>query len=339
LAEFGGFPVNESVVSLQATPGFDLDFRLERGQVILSNRKPEGPARIRVHFLEETWDLTLQSNSTEVALALFGVPAPYSRDARADIPYIRMGLVTLGGETLLKVRNQEFALPGTSIFEWDSLGLGAQGPRALPRLPDWWSGARVPTTKEARNQMTALDELSKRLAGNTAVETALAEGFREPDEADRTLAVRCLMGIGDLPRVWDALDDAKHLDTRLYAILALRQWLGLSNDHENQLRDMLVQQRQYTPAQADIVLQLLRGFTERDWADPVTRGTVVDYLNHDRLPIRQLAHWLLNTAVPTGQKIKYDAGGDTATRQTGYEQWRKQVGADGRPATRPGPGK
>jgi hypothetical protein len=339
LAEFGGFPVNESVVSLENTPGFDLDFRLDRGQVIVSNRKPEGPARVRVRFLEETWDLTLQNNSTEVALALFGVPAPHIRQANADSPYIRMGLVTLGGETFLKMRNQEFSLPGTCMFEWDNLGLGSQGPRPIHRLPDWWSGARLTTSKEARNQMTALDDLSKRLKGNTAVETALAEGFREPDEAHRTLAARCLMAIGDLSRVLDALDDAKQLDTRLYAIVALRNWLGMSNDHEKELRDMLVQQKRYTPGQADIVVQLLRGFTEKDWSDPVTRATVVDYLNHDRLPIRQLAHWLLCTVEPAGQKIKYDAAGDTATRHAGYEQWRKQIGADARPGTRPAPGK
>jgi hypothetical protein len=339
LAEFGGFPVNESVVRLQNTPGFDLDLQLDRGQVVVANRKSEGPARVRVRFLDQSWDLTLQNNATEVSLALFGVPAPYSRDTSAEPPYIRMVLITLGGDAFLKLRTREFALPGMCMFEWDNLGLGSQGPRPLPRLPDWWSGTRVPSTKEGRSQMTALDELSKRLKGNTAVATALAEGFREPDEASRTLAVRCLMAIDDLSRVLDSLDEAKRLDTRLYAILALRHWLGISNDHEKQLRDMLVQQKRYTPGQADIVVQLLRGFTEKDWADPVTRSTVVDYLNHDRLPIRQLAHWLLNSVVPGAAKIKYDAAGDTATRQAGYEQWRKQIGADSRPLARPAPSK
>ena len=46
------------------------------------------------------------------------------------------------------------------------------------------------------------------------------------------------------------------------------------------------------------MVQLLHGFTEKDLADSTLRSTLAEYLNHSRLPIRQLAHSLLSALVP-----------------------------------------
>ena len=43
--------------------------------------------------------------------------------------------------------------------------------------------------------------------------------------------------------------------------------------------------------------------------DPTTRATLVEYLTHDRLAIRQCAHALLTSLAPEGQKIPYDPTG------------------------------
>src|SRR5262249_17760165 len=73
--EFLPIPLLESAVRLQPSPDVDLELTLERGRVLVANRKAQGPARVRVHFNEEkpkpkpeTWEITLAEPGTEVAL-------------------------------------------------------------------------------------------------------------------------------------------------------------------------------------------------------------------------------------------------------------------------------
>jgi hypothetical protein len=71
LPEFSASPpVWESVVMLHAPEaGLDLDFTLDRGRVVVANRKsPAGPARVRVRFLREVWELELPDDKSEAAL-------------------------------------------------------------------------------------------------------------------------------------------------------------------------------------------------------------------------------------------------------------------------------
>src|SRR5207245_7795713 len=56
LPEFSRFPpVLESGVVLHGNRDVDLDFTLDRGRVVLSNHKGEGPARVRLRFADEGW--------------------------------------------------------------------------------------------------------------------------------------------------------------------------------------------------------------------------------------------------------------------------------------------
>src|SRR5207253_10984350 len=79
-------PRLESAVVLHANPEFDLDFTLDRGRVLLSNHKREGPARIRLRFQDEAWDLTLPDQNTEVAAELVGISLPYTREPGGGDP-------------------------------------------------------------------------------------------------------------------------------------------------------------------------------------------------------------------------------------------------------------
>jgi pSer/pThr/pTyr-binding forkhead associated (FHA) protein len=90
LPEFSGSPpVLESVVMLHpAGAGTDLDFTLDRGRVVIANRKsPAAPVRVHLRFLGEVWDLELPDDSSEAALELWGLPQrpPAGKD-RAALP-------------------------------------------------------------------------------------------------------------------------------------------------------------------------------------------------------------------------------------------------------------
>jgi hypothetical protein len=334
--EFSRIPVLESAVVLHANPAFDLDFTLDRGRAVIANQKSSGPARVRLRFHDEVWDLTLLEPGTEASMEILGICLPYTKETGGDVPPAVLALVGLKGDTSVKVRYQEFQLPVSSMVRWENIGAPSLAPERLPRLPDWYSNRLLPQTPEAQGMRRALEELST-LLSSRPVDVVLPEALRENDPYRRRLAVRCLGAIGDLPKLLDALADDK-LDVRFAAIEVLRHWLGLRAGHDQQLAEILVNQKQHSPGQADTVLQLLHGFSAEQWKDPTTRGILVEYLTHDKLGIRQCAHALLVSLAPEGQKIPYDPAGETQQRQAGYEQWRRFI-TEGKLPSRGGPGR
>jgi hypothetical protein len=79
--------------------------------------------------------------------------------------------------------------------------------------------------------------------------------------------------------------------------------------------------------QAEIIMNLLHSFGDVDLARPETYGLLIDYLGHDLLPIRGLAHWHLVRLVPQGRKIDYDPLAPKEKRAAAVEEWRKLVPA------------
>jgi hypothetical protein len=81
----------------------------------------------------------------------------------------------------------------------------------------------------------------------------------------------------------------------------------------------------------------LHGFSGQQLGDPATRVTLVEYLNHDKLAIRQLAHTMLVMLVRGGEKIRYDPAADATQRDRGYREWLKLVRSGSAPSpARPG---
>jgi hypothetical protein len=70
-------------------------------------------------------------------------------------------------------------------------------------------------------------------------------------------------------------------------------------------------------------LQLLHSFGESDLALPETYQTLIDYLNHDVLAIRGLAHWHLYRLVPEGRKIDYDPLAPKNVRAAAIKKWKE----------------
>ncbi len=330
LPEFSGIPVLESAVVLHANPAFDLDFTLDHGRVVLANHKSAGPARVRARFLGEVWDLTLSDPETELSLELIGTCLPYTREPGGGEPMNDVALVALRGHASVRIRYEEYALPAPALFRWDNASGPERQVRALPRPPDWFTG-KNPQTPAAKAMTLGLDELSKRLAAKENVDVVLAESMHGPDANGRVLSVRSLGAMGDFARLIDALSDERFFDLRLTAIEELHHLLGFGLKNDEKLA-VALKQKNYSEGQAQTVLQLLHQFSEQQWADPTTRTAVVEYLNHDKLAIRQLTHSVLLTLAPEGQKIPYDPAGDSRQRERGYEEWKKLVTAAKQPA-------
>src|SRR5262249_50602141 len=64
--------VMESALTLhQPSEGVDLDLTLERGRIIIFNKKPD-PSTVRLRFLDQVWDLRLTQPTSTVGLEISG---------------------------------------------------------------------------------------------------------------------------------------------------------------------------------------------------------------------------------------------------------------------------
>src|SRR5205807_1016622 len=70
LPEISSIRVFESAVVLNANTSADADLTLVRGRIVLASRKADGPARVRLRFLDEVWEIVLPDSSAKAAVEL-----------------------------------------------------------------------------------------------------------------------------------------------------------------------------------------------------------------------------------------------------------------------------
>src|SRR5262249_43974600 len=74
-------PIYDSGIVLHKSDKYDADLTLTRGRIVISNRKNNGPAQVRLRFYNEKdkekdwheiWNLTLEEPDTEVSVDTVG---------------------------------------------------------------------------------------------------------------------------------------------------------------------------------------------------------------------------------------------------------------------------
>ncbi len=340
LPELARAPLMESAAVLHVpAAGLDADLTLDRGALMIANRKDKEtePARVRVRFHDEVWDLTLTGPDASVGLTLWGRHvAPYGS---GEGPQAELFLFVLGGQATVKVRFVEHrdleSTPVPTMLYWDNKGRGVQGPtpargEQIESLLAVW-GKPANSTRELR---AALDGLSQRLSTPQPIETALAEVVQPTDGGQpfhRLLAVRCLAALDDVPDVLNVLeDDRSPPEVRVEAIHALRHWIGRGDDQERRLYDAkqrsgILLDKKFRPAEAEMILTLLHTFGSQQVAAPETYGWLIDNLRHERLALRELAYWHLSRLAPAGRAIAYNPADGVEQRDRAYEQWKKLI--------------
>jgi hypothetical protein len=325
--------VLESAVVLHDNPAFDLDFTLERGRVKLVSTKEKEPARIRVSVPDETWEITLTEKGDEAAVEYFGRwprGIPFSTKPKPqDQPTQDLLFLNLKGSAGLKAGLRQYTVRAPASFHWDSVSGDDRSPQRLDKKPDWTDPD--PEQRAAASVLQdSLDRLHEGLHDKPlgdALEDLRAFADRDTDAGraavTRRLVVYSLGALDDLPRLVQCLTDAKHADVRDAAIDALRAWIGRGPGQDQEVYNLLVKQDKYTPTQAEVVMQLLHSPFQPD--EPETYQTLIDYLRHDNLAVRELARWHLYRLAPAGKDIAYDAAGPAADREKAYNKWKELV--------------
>ena len=325
-------PILEPAIRLHhAGQGFDLDFTLERGRVDVINQKKEGSARIRIQILDRAVEVTLEKPGTRLALIVFG---RWARAARfttkpgpRDVPILDVIALAIQGESMLKGPRNEYRLvppPGPALIHRSTReGEEPDPPQMLQKLPDWAFPEKVDS--ERGKKVEALVDQFRQRVLSQSLDAALEGYLKADDPARRAIALVLLGATDDLPRLGQVLRGARDAETWNFGVTVIRHWLGRGPGQDQKLYQRILAGKKVKPAYAGTILQLLHSFSEEDLSLPETYETLIDYLDHDDLAIRGLAHWHLYRLVPAGRKIGYNPLAPKEERQQAVKEWQKLI--------------
>jgi hypothetical protein len=336
LPQLSPFPGLESSVVLHDTRAFDLDLTLNHGRVLLKNVRKDGAAKVWLRLPTEAWLLTLPTPGDEAALEMYGRwprGVAFSKKPRPDDNPTRIvTFLVVAGRADLKVGGTQHSMaaaPGAAYFHWDSVA----GPDRTPQRPDSippWADPKAEPSAAAKTVAAVADPFSALLKERTpdaALMQLLADADKEKDKDRaplmRDFAVSGLAAVGDLSHVADALADANHVGVRETAVVVLRNWIGAQPDRDLRLYRVFAEGQGYSAAEAETVLQLLHNALVVE--QPETYETLIAYLNHKRLAIRELARWHLYHLAPVGRDIKYDAAASADDRAKAAKEWKDLI--------------
>ncbi len=322
----GPFASLETRVQFHAAKDADLDMSLERGIVVLSNKKKTGEAKVLLRVADETFEVVLHDAKSRVGIEVHGrhMPGPPKlKAAKDDAPVVTMLLFALQGEAVVATGQNATRLqapPGAALFMWDSVSRTSEVHR-FEKLPDF----AKPFDEKERKLFETMCGYAKPLADKPGeTRKLLQKAVSSADPLERKAAVVGMGALDDLSGLFDALGDAKHGDVRDTAVLVARHWVGRDQTHSQQWYDGALKQG-YTPTQAKNMLYLLNGIEPDKLRQPGTYDILIAGLNHGKAPIRELARWHLVRLVPGGDKIAYDAAAAEPQRLQAIAQWRRLV--------------
>jgi hypothetical protein len=323
-------PVLGASATLHASKGMDLDMTLEGGRALIKNQKKDGAIKVRLRVHDDNLDLILANKDSVVGIEAYRawpVGTPFSKKLIKDRePEIHLGVFLLQGKVELQLKTEKHSLQapakGAILYHLSSFG-GFRGPVLLEKAPLWVKPG-ADKSAQATDWYKDVEYLRRRLADKKALDGVLAEMLKQKEPLKREVALLSAGALGDSKLLLTGLHDGKSGDVRRAAILAL-----VHESNRSQAADMGVYkaliEKKYAAGQAEMVMELLHGFARKDLQRPETYESLISYLQHKDLGIRELAAWRLYQLVPQGKDIAYNAGGSAEERGTAQAAWRKLI--------------
>jgi hypothetical protein len=323
-------PVLESVVMLHdASPGIDVELTLDRGRVILANRKASGLVRVRVRFLSEVWDVELPEGTGEAALELW------------TLPNASLGLFTKGRVRVVTPR-ETVELGDRKRLSWTSQEPSVFYRADLAERPDWWAKPPDRSAPGVQKALRSLLDWSDLLGGSntdpakrktavgpvvTTIKTQVEE-VKDPDNQD--VGIFFLASLDEIEPLIGFLKDRENANVRGVTLFALQTWLSRGNQHADELKRIL-ERRGDSPQKAERIVKLLHFYPPEAFDKRKTYEDLVGFLDDDNLLVRDLALWHLDQLGVSGRlppeaaAIRYDPAWDRDRRLPAIEQWKKLV--------------
>lgn len=325
LPQFQTIPVldvQESRIIVHVPPqGFDTDFTLEGGRVFIARPIAQGkkaePVRVRIRFKEEVWEITLLDADTEVCVDLLGFypeGVPFSKEKNGPAPKAEFYFGLLRGRAGLKVRFKEYPMLQAPIrADWDSISGEVSAPEKI-RAEDmeWWN-RKIPENPEAAAMQAAAAYFAEQVKkSESTVEIVFNSAMKDEKEQinRRAYSVYCLQAMDSISFLADSLELAEAPDVaqrfdlglRRFGIQCVQHWTGQAAERDLQVYRTLIDKKNYTEAQAQMVMQLMHLFREDDLRKPEIVAALFDLTRNERLAIRELAYFHLTVADSTGAR-------------------------------------
>jgi len=326
LPEISASPVLETVLTLNdPAPGVDLEFTLERGRVLIGNRKANGAAKVRARIQGKTLAWELLDKDTVVALELFSrwpVGSAFAKKPKADHqPVGDLIFMVVSGNVTIELNGQKQTIQAPVMYQFNTQR-GMEGPLPLKSTPAWVNPPIDQPEKIVKAQ-AAVEKLRRAIADQGVV-AALAKALQSPESSMRALAAYSGTAL-DIPAAGiAALKDGKAKEVRGAGVGSLIHYIGRGSAEDVRLYETLVGEK-VKAGQAGIIMELLHGLSEEARQQPETYGTLISYLQSDQIAIRELAAVNLYALVPKGRNIAFDAGGSAEQRAQAQAAWRKLI--------------
>jgi hypothetical protein len=333
VADYDGLaptPVLETAIKLHDSNRYDLSLTIERGRLDFENRSKKGPVIIELKFANQKWLMTLDKFAARATIEVASRWAPGSRfqgtPKPGHEPTVQANLIVWRGSAEVDTAQVTMAMsapPGPAQLRWMSIGTPPSLSR-LEKLPPWAdpNNTLTPLTVQSRSAVEQFRELWM-VRPEAAFETLL----RSSRFADRRVGLVAAGAFDQLGVLAESITSANEVDVWDFGITVVRHWLGRGVAQEQQLYKFLLEQREFTPAHADTLIALLNGFSPAELARPETYEVLVEYLQHDRPTIRNLAAWHLVRLVPSGKNIPFKPNSSKEQFRQTYNRWRELVPA------------
>jgi pSer/pThr/pTyr-binding forkhead associated (FHA) protein len=347
--------VLESVAILHTPkPGFALDFTLDRGRVVLVNRKdPPGPAKVRLQFLQQVWDVDISDPQGEVGLELWTIPAEAPAGTAQAPSATGFGLFTKGRVNVHTPQGDR-SLAARSRLAWVSDQPAELYAAQLKELPAWWTQTPDPKAERVQKALRSLLAWSDRLGGsntdptkranlpNTSVVMAIKNQVVDVHDADnQDLGVLFLAALDELEVLLDLLKDPNP-NVRGVTIAALQSWLSRGGRHGSQLAEVF-ERRGNSKDKAQRMVRLFGAYPNEALGRPQTYQELVGFLDDDEPLVRNLAFLHLDRLGTAGRlpeetkAISYDPTWDRDRRRPAVDQWKTLIAQGKIPLTGPRP--
>jgi hypothetical protein len=323
LPEIQAAPLLETRVRAMSPTGkFDAEMNLETGRILLSTANATAKS-VRVHVLEESFDIDLPDSNSEVVIDRVG-NAPsgtlLNRDELVETPRILVYIGVHKGSATIRHGFKSFKdVPAGSKFKWDNKGTALAA--APVKDDDDATGRFGRVVALPKEPSEGYKEFKRRvLTGRGMIDVEFASALNGDGEpiAVRTIAPMYLQSTDHIEYLIMALenDSAAIRDS---AVRALRHWCAQSADREAALQTMLADKKNFPALLTQSVISMLRGSTlDKAPADAIEN--VFGFLRSESLLVREVARTTLaNLDLQIAKDNPYDANGDK--RDTQANKW------------------
>jgi hypothetical protein len=302
----------ESQVQLYKHALLDLDMAINRGRIIVKYARTDGkPSMVRIRFenptqkKQEAFTVALLDKDAEVMIDRAAYLRPgepfYEDKANANRigPVVDFHFVFLGGTAYFHWAGNSELVDATKVpkhIQWSSIQ-GTTRAQEDATKPDWLLAKPKQGDPKLRAEALAASErLAKNLQGKQ-LDVVLQEALESDNASSRRLALFCYTALDEYTKPIEFLDkdDPRASDLRQMSIYALRHWMAQASDHEYKVYEAF--RGLYKGVVAKKLMELLHGLTPEEEANPVTWQRLIDNLNNDVLPMRELSAWTLQSAL------------------------------------------